>query len=162
MLKTAVLRRLRKEEKGFTLIELLAVIVILGVIAAIAIPLIGNIIKSSKDDSDIATARQIYDAARIYITSEENGVFKDAKVYIATNTGEGTDKTINLQDKGYLDKNITLPSDKSTISGGTVKFNGTGNLLYVEITSASGTIYYKGSEVLAGKGKPVTTAPTSP
>ena len=36
---------LLKNEKGFTLIELLAVIVILGIIAAIAIPSIGGIIQ---------------------------------------------------------------------------------------------------------------------
>lgn len=50
MLAQAIKRRLSKEEnqKGFTLIELLAVIVILGIIAVIAIPLIGNVINNSK------------------------------------------------------------------------------------------------------------------
>ena len=50
MLAQAIKRRLSKEEnqKGFTLIELLAVIVILGIIAVIAVPLIGNVIKNSK------------------------------------------------------------------------------------------------------------------
>ncbi len=38
------LKKLLKNQKGFTLVELLAVIVILGIIAAIAIPSIGNII----------------------------------------------------------------------------------------------------------------------
>ena len=39
---------LLKNEKGLTLIELLAVIVILGIIAAIAIPRIGGLFKMQK------------------------------------------------------------------------------------------------------------------
>jgi type IV pilus assembly protein PilA len=54
-----------KEEKGFTLIELLAVIVILGIIAAIAIPSIGKVIENSKNDAVVAEALSIIDAARL-------------------------------------------------------------------------------------------------
>ena len=43
-----LLQKRLKNEKGLTLVELLAVIVILGVIAAIAVPSIGNIIENSR------------------------------------------------------------------------------------------------------------------
>ena len=58
-----------KEQKGFTLIELLAVIVILGIIAAIAIPSIGNVINKSKDKSTVQEGVQIINAAKMYVTN---------------------------------------------------------------------------------------------
>lgn len=60
------LRKMLKNEKGFTLVELLAVIVILGIIVAIAIPAIGNIIDSAQEDADDAEDQLIIDAARLY------------------------------------------------------------------------------------------------
>ncbi|RED61703.1 type II secretion system protein [Cohnella lupini] len=159
-MKTAILRRLGKEEKGFTLIELLAVIVILGIIAAIAVPLIGNIINKSKEDSDISMARQIYDASRIYVTSELNGDFKN---------GDSTSNLsipiiTTLQTKGYLDTNVILPSSKDPIVSGNVVFRKSdGALLYVSyVTGTAAPSYFYGSEVLAGKGKAVAGEPTSP
>jgi type IV pilus assembly protein PilA len=64
-----------KEQKGFTLIELLAVIVILGIIAAIAIPSITTIINNSKEDAIRADGKLILNAAKLYYT--ENGMPKD-------------------------------------------------------------------------------------
>lgn len=61
-----LLKKHLNEQKGFTLIELLAVIVILGIILAIAIPAVTNIIQNSRIDAHISNAQQIESAAKLY------------------------------------------------------------------------------------------------
>jgi type IV pilus assembly protein PilA len=65
-----MLKKYLKNDKGLTLVELLAVIVILGIIAAIAVPSIGGIINKSKDDAKIAEAIQIINAAKLAHASD--------------------------------------------------------------------------------------------
>jgi type IV pilus assembly protein PilA len=65
-----MLKKFLKNDKGLTLVELLAVIVILGIIAAIAVPSIGGIIDKSKDDAKVAEAIQIINAAKLAHASD--------------------------------------------------------------------------------------------
>jgi type IV pilus assembly protein PilA len=67
MVKQAMNRttKVLKKEKGFTLVELLATLVIIGIIAAIAVPAIGNVIDNSKDKAKVAEALMIIDAAKL-------------------------------------------------------------------------------------------------
>jgi type IV pilus assembly protein PilA len=68
------MRQLLKKQEGFTLVELLAVIVILGIIAAIAIPAIGHIISNSRNKAEANDALQIIDAAKLYVTDGHDSV----------------------------------------------------------------------------------------
>ncbi|ELK45694.1 type II secretion system protein [Halobacillus sp. ACCC02827] len=89
-------KRLLKNEKGFTLIELLAVIVILGIIALIAVPAIGNLLADTKDDAHDSNALALLEASRI---AEVNGEFTFP-----------TDAS-KLYEAGYLD---SVPQDPVT------------------------------------------------
>ncbi|MBH5318231.1 prepilin-type N-terminal cleavage/methylation domain-containing protein [Paenibacillus sp. GSMTC-2017] len=109
-----MLTALKRNEKGLTLIELLAVLVIVGIIAAIAIPAIGGTITKSKAKADIATEALIKEAALRYLVDED--IIADTAALSITT---------ELVNKGYL--NITPTWNtvankktqfKATLSGG--------------------------------------------
>lgn len=75
-----MVRKFLKNQKGLTLVELLAVIVILGVIAAIAVPSIGNIIQKSKEDGVKADAIMYLNAAKLYYLENSESIEEDTSL----------------------------------------------------------------------------------
>lgn len=88
-----MLMALKKNQKGLTLIELLAVLVIVGIIAAIAIPAIGGTITKSKDRADAASVKLIEEATLRYVIDTEQKVANSVTI-----------KT--LVDDGYLNSEV--------------------------------------------------------
>lgn len=99
-----MLKKALKNERGLTLVELLAVIVILGIIAAIAVPSIGHLINKTNDKAKVADAVQIIDAAKLYVSSEG---MPDGKTTLVLNKN-------NLD--SYLDNVKSKKNFKVTVS----------------------------------------------
>ncbi|MBB2480640.1 prepilin-type N-terminal cleavage/methylation domain-containing protein [Bacillus sp. APMAM] len=108
-------QKVMKNQKGMTLVELLAVIVILAIVTAIAVPSISGIISKSKDDAQRSNALMIINAAKLAVVSNNdtivNAIKSDNGVSLST-----------LVSQGYLDAVPQDPDKKGSTYNGDKSF----------------------------------------
>lgn len=142
MFKKLLNKKLLKNQKGLTLVELLAVFVILAIIAAIAIPAIGNIIENSRYKAVKADAINMLNAASLYYMDNPAG--EDTG---NTGIGKTTDKITvkQLKDAKYLES-------AGKLEGNTEIFVSAGNPHKI-----SGKVTYSGSKTVTFTNATITS-----
>ncbi len=88
--------KILRSNKAITLIELIAVLVIMGIIAAIAIPTIGNVIEEQR----VRAAE-----------AEWSAIESAGALYIAQNSGVTAFSMDDLYNANYISENVVLESD---------------------------------------------------
>lgn len=65
-----MLKAFMKSKKGFTLVELMVVVVIIGILTAIAVPVYKNVQGNAKENAVKASVRTLNGAVSLYVTEQ--------------------------------------------------------------------------------------------
>lgn len=81
------MKMMNKNKKGFTLVELMVVVVIIGILVAIAVPVYNGVSTNAQANADKATVRTLNGAVSMYM-ADDKITTKDAKITAGTKADE--------------------------------------------------------------------------
>lgn len=106
----------RKAKKGFTLVEIMIVVVIIGLLAAMAIPAFNKVRRDSRQSALVNDARQLGAAAQQYFLQTN---FSDVTVTYDSATGAVTgplDEWVRIIGRGYTVEGVLSIDGDFTMS----------------------------------------------
>lgn len=125
------MRTLRRKRAAFTLVELVVVIMIIGILAAIAAPKVFSTTKTATDNSVRANLRIIRDAIDTY-SANNGGTLPGA---------DGSQTTFYTNMQLYLRNNTAFPSCPVGAKNNQIRIQTSGNPLTADASPTQGWAY---------------------